>query len=153
MSGEPGAAEPVWADAADHVATYRRTDGTQGYWWHGRPHLLLGTTGRRSGRVHTVPVVYARLVVAAGQRLVVVASAGGAEAHPAWYLNVRADPSVTVRLLDREWTTVIEPAEGEDEEAAWAVMARTWDGFARYRRDTVRRIPVLLLPLPVDGDL
>ena len=46
MSGDPGAAERVWADAADHVATYRRTDGAQGHRWHGRPHLLLGTTGR-----------------------------------------------------------------------------------------------------------
>lgn len=143
--------ERVWADTADHVDTYRRTDGVEGHWWHGRPHLLLGTTGRRSGRVHTVPLVYSRLPTAAGERLVVVASAGGSETHPAWYLNLAADPAVTVRLWDREWSTTAEPAAGQGEEAAWQAMGRTWEGFARYRRETVRRIPVLLLGGPADG--
>jgi len=147
MSGQ----ERIWSDANEHVATYRRTDGVEGHWWHRRPHLLLGTTGRRSSRPHTVPLVYGRLPVGAGERLVVVASAGGAERHPAWYLNLAADPAVTVRLWDREWWTTAERAAGEQEDAAWAAMTRTWEGFSRYRRDTARRIPVLLLGGPPDG--
>lgn len=144
--------ERVWTDAADHVDTYRRTNGVEGHWWHGRPHLLLGTTGRRSSRLHTVPLVYARLGTTAGERLVVAASAGGAERHPAWYLNLAVEPAVTVRLHDREWSTSAERAVGPVEDQAWEAMIRTWEGFARYRRDTVRVIPVLTLGGP-PGDV
>lgn len=150
---QPGSAAPVpgeraWADAAEHVEVYRRTGGTEGHRWHGRPHLLLGTTGRRSGRLRTVPLVYARAGTAAGEQLVVVASAGGAERHPAWYLNLVARPAVEVQLLDRAWSTTATTATGQDEEAGWAAMAATWDGFARYRALTARRIPVVLLGPP-----
>ena len=149
----PPAGERVWAGAADHVETYRRTDGAEGHWWHGRPHLLLGTTGRRTGREHTVPLVYARLSTTTGERLVVAASAGGSETHPAWFLNLRDDPDVAVRLWRETWRTLAQPAGGEVEEAAWAAMGRTWDGFLRYRRDTARRIPLVLLGLPPGGGL
>ena len=145
--------ERTWTDAAEHVDTYRRTDGVEGHWWHGRPHLLLGTTGRRSAHPHTVPLVYARLGTAAGERLVVVASAGGAERHPAWYLNLVADPAVTVRLCDREWSTTADRVVGPVGDQAWEAMTRTWEGFARYRQDTVRAIPVLLLGGPHGGVL
>jgi deazaflavin-dependent oxidoreductase (nitroreductase family) len=140
-----------WVDAADHVAAYRRTDGLDGHWWRGRPHLLLGTTGRRSGREHTVPLVYSRLSTQAGERLVVAASAGGAETHPAWFLNLSADPVVTVRLWQEQWRTVAEQAHGEEEQAAWAAMGRTWEGFLDYRRRTARRIPLVLLGGPPGG--
>lgn len=140
-----------WVDAAEHVATYRRTDGAVGHTWHDRPHLLLSTTGRRSGREHTVPLVYAWMppVRDGGprRRLVVVASAGGAEQHPAWYLNLRAHPEVGVQLLDRRWRTTAGTASGPEEEQGWEQMVRTWHGFAAYRRDTRRRIPVVVLPV------
>lgn len=144
-------AEQVWADAADHVETYRRTGGVEGHRWHGRPHLLLTTTGRRTGREHTVPLVYAPLSTSDGPRLVVVASAGGAETHPAWFLNLRHDPGVGVQLWGRTWTTAAEQADGEVEEAAWAAAGRTWEGFLRYRQQTARRIPFVLLDLPPGG--
>lgn len=147
------ARERAWTDTTEHVDTYRRTAGAEGHWWHGRPHLLLGTTGRRSGRPHTVPLVYARSGTGAGERLVVVASAGGAERHPSWYLNLAADPRVTVRLCDQEWSTTAERAVGPVLDAAWEAMTRTWEGFAAYRRDTVRVIPVLLLAGPSGGTL
>lgn len=147
-----------WADAAEHVATYRATGGMVGHTWADRPHLLLGTTGRRSGREHTVPLVYARLPGPAGSaRLVVAASAGGAEQHPAWFLNLVAHPDVGVQLRDRCWRTKATVAEGAEEEAGWAAMTTTWDGFRRYREQTTRRIPLVLLaehagnPRP-DGD-
>lgn len=140
--------ERVWADAQDHVRTYLATDGAEGYRWHGRPHLLLTTTGRRSGLPRTVPLVFARLATADGERLVVAASAGGAESHPAWYLNLEADPSVSVRLREQAWGCVATTAEGATAEAAWEALGRTWDGFLAYRRSTRRRIPVVLLALP-----
>jgi len=135
-----------WVDAAEHVATYRATDGAVGHTWADRPHLLLSTTGRRSGREHTVPLVYARLADAAGgARLVVAASAGGAEIHPAWYLNLVADPDVAVQLWGRRWLTSAGVAEGDDVEPGWSAMTTTWDGFRRYREETTREIPLVLL--------
>lgn len=134
-----------WASAAEHVATYRESDGRLGHTWQDRPHLLLSTTGRRSGREHTVPLVYGRW----RDRLVVVASAGGAESHPAWFLNLRDRPRVDVQLWAQRWSTTAEIAEGEDVEAAWRVMASVWQGFARYRAGTDRVIPVVLLPEPL----
>lgn len=153
MSQDPNTRR--WVDAAEHVACYRRTDGAVGHTWHDRPHLLLSTTGRRSGREHTVPLVYAWLPARPGgavdeqdstRRLVVVASAGGAERHPAWYLNLQACADVGVQLLDRRWRTTAGTASGAQEEQAWQQMVRTWDGFAAYRRGTRRRIPVVVLP-------
>ncbi|MGJ7442895.1 nitroreductase/quinone reductase family protein [Aquipuribacter sp. MA13-6] len=150
QQGEPGVDQDPnrrrWVDAAEHVATYRATDGAVGHTWADRPHLLLSTTGRRSGREHTVPLVYARLPDAErGPVLVVAASAGGAERHPAWFHNLVAHPDVAVQLWGRRWRTGATVAEGAQEEAGWAAMARTWDGFRRYREETARRIPLVLL--------
>jgi deazaflavin-dependent oxidoreductase (nitroreductase family) len=150
---DPGAEDPNrrrWVDAAEHVATYRLTDGRIGHLWHDRPHLLLTTTGRRSGREHTVPLVYGRLPDAGrgggpAGRLVVVASAGGAERHPAWYLNLVARPLVGVQLLDRTWDAAATTADGGLEDLAWQVMGRTWSGFTTYSEQTRRRIPVVVL--------
>jgi deazaflavin-dependent oxidoreductase (nitroreductase family) len=61
----------------------------------GKPTLLLTTTGRRAGRPHTVPLPY----LADGDAMIVVGSAAGAERHPAWVLNLIANPRVTVQYL------------------------------------------------------
>lgn len=142
-----------WVDAAEHVATYRATGGVVGHTWQDRPHLLLSTTGRRSGREHTVPLVHTLVPGPDGATplLAVVASAGGAERHPAWYLNLVADPDVGVQLWAHRWRTRAVVAEGSQEEAAWAGLVGIWSGFAAYRRDTARRIPVVLLAAPPDA--
>jgi deazaflavin-dependent oxidoreductase (nitroreductase family) len=141
-----------WTSAAEHVEAYLATDGEVGHTWADRPHLLLTTTGRRSGREHTVPLVYARLDgTARGPALVVAASAGGSERHPAWFLNLTADPVVAVRLRADRWRTTATAAAGDDEERGWAALAGTWDGFARYREQTRRRIPLVLLGGPPAG--
>src|ERR1700691_4539876 len=87
---------PGWMK--DHVARYIATDGADGYRWErslggGKgmvPTLLLTTTGRKSGRVLTLPLIFGR----SGPNYVVVASKGGAPTHPAWYLNCKANREV-----------------------------------------------------------
>lgn len=155
MSGEQ-AQDHVWADAAEHVAAYEASDGAVGHDWLGRPHLLLRTTGRRTGRVRTVPLAYARLPVPDGTaRYVVAASAGGAERHPAWYLNLVADPRVEVQVRAQRWSTTADPLVDEPHdvvEGAWAALTDVWSGFGRYRAGTRRRIPVVLLAAPAAVD-
>ena len=76
------------------IEEFRANEGRVGGHWEGRDLLLLTTTGRRSGRPHTTPVVYTR----DGDRLLVYASKGGAPSHPDWYRNLVADPDVVVEV-------------------------------------------------------
>jgi deazaflavin-dependent oxidoreductase (nitroreductase family) len=71
---------------------FRANAGEVGGSWEGRDLLLLTTTGRKSGRKHTTPMVYTR----DGDRLLVYASKGGAPKHPDWYLNLAAETRVVV---------------------------------------------------------
>src|SRR5207253_1884739 len=77
---------------AIHVALYRLTGGRIGGRAFGAPVLLLTARGRKTGKARTTPLLY----LEDGDRLVVVASKGGAPRHPAWFLNLAANPEVTV---------------------------------------------------------
>lgn len=79
--------------SAAHRVVYRLTRGSVGGTLMGSPIGLLTTTGRRSGRTRTVPVVY----LDDGSRFLVVASNSGLDAPPAWCLNLRADPDAAMR--------------------------------------------------------
>src|SRR5262249_27011725 len=82
----PGSRPPGWQQA--HMRRYLETGGKDGHIWEGVPTLLLTTTGRRSGEARTTPLIYGR----DGNRYLVVASRGGAPAHPKWYENLTANP-------------------------------------------------------------
>src|ERR1700730_11819819 len=91
---------PVWIK--NHLERYIATNGEDGYLWDASlgggkgmvPTLLLTTTGRKSGRELTLPLIFG----ASGPDYVVVASKGGAPEHPAWYLNLDANPEVQVQV-------------------------------------------------------
>src|SRR4029077_1115302 len=78
----PGGRPPGWQQA--HAKRYIETEGREGHIWEGVTTLLLTTTGRRSGQPRTTPLIYGR----AGDQYLVVASRGGAPAHPSWYENL-----------------------------------------------------------------
>jgi deazaflavin-dependent oxidoreductase (nitroreductase family) len=109
--------------------------------------LLLTTTGRRTGRRRTVPLVYA----AAGDALVLVASMGGEPRHPAWFHNLQAHPEAEVELRGRERRRVrARVAEGEERDRLWRQMVALCSPYETYARRTARRIPVVVLE-PVSG--
>ncbi len=105
------------------------------------PVLLLTTTGRKSGQPRTWPLGYIR----DGERLVVVASAGGEPKHPAWYVNLRADPRVTVQLGGESVAMRAETATGPERARLWGRLIAVFPGFAEYQRKTSREIPVVVL--------
>jgi deazaflavin-dependent oxidoreductase (nitroreductase family) len=107
----------------------------------GRTVLLLTTTGAKSGQPRLAPVVYTR----DGDRIVIVASKGGAPTHPAWYHNLVANPVVTVELGGAEFQTRAIVAEGEERDRLYAAHAALYPGFLEYQQRTSRRIPVILL--------
>ncbi len=111
--------------------------------------LLLGTTGARSGQPRVSPLVY----LADGDRLVVVASAAGADHHPAWYHNLLANPQVQVQRWAqgqlRTYDARAEVAGPDERERLWQVLTQRSPGFAGYQEKTDRTIPVVLLHPPV----
>jgi len=107
--------------------------------------LLLTTTGRKSGKRRTTPLLY---LEDAG-RYVVVASVGGAPTHPAWYLNLRSDPSATIRIGRRELAVGAETAAPEERARLWARATQMYPQYDDYQAKTSREIPVVILtPAP-----
>lgn len=125
-----------------HRAVYRLSGGRIG----GRltlsaPILLLTTTGRRSGRARTVPLIYLR----DGDTLVVVGSMGGSDTHPEWFLNLRAQPEARVDVDGQSTCVRAEEAHGAERAQLWPQLATLFPGFAAYQRATDRPIPVVIL--------
>lgn len=130
-----------------HRLVYRLTGGVIGRRLVNNDILLLTTTGRRTRRPHTVPLLY----LGEGERLVVVASFGGRDQHPAWYLNLVADPRVTVQISARNFAARATTAGPADRMSWWPRIVEAYRGYAGYQARTGRQIPVVFLD-PVDGD-
>jgi len=123
------------------IAEFRANAGKVGGHWEGRDLLLLTTTGRKSGRPHTTPVVFTR----DEGRLLVYASKGGAPRHPDWYLNLVADPHVVVEVGSERYDAIATPLEGEERDREFAAQAARIAAFREYEQKTSRVIPVVAL--------
>jgi proline iminopeptidase len=138
-----GAAETLFGD--EHVRRYRETGGEVGHIWkRGSKVLLLTTTGRKSGRPTTTPLIYER----DGERLVLIASQGGAPADPGWYRNLHKHPEVEVQVKDEIFRARARTVEGEERSRLWALAARQWPDYNEYVKRTDREIPVVVLERP-----
>lgn len=125
----------------DLVREYRANGGTVTGPFAGRPLLLLTTTGARSGVQRTTPLVY----TTDGERLVIIASKGGAPTNPAWYHNLTANPEATVELGTERFQVRAEVAQGDERDRLFEAQAAQMPNFAEYQRKTSRRIPVVTL--------
>jgi deazaflavin-dependent oxidoreductase (nitroreductase family) len=124
-----------------HTFVYQATNGKVGGRLLGAPVLLLTTTGRKSGKEHTVPLLY----LPDGENLVVVGSNGGTATHPAWWLNLTANPEVGVEIGDRKLRVRAEKAGPEEKARLWKELVAMYRSYEDYRRRTDREIPVMLL--------
>ncbi|MGC4959485.1 nitroreductase family deazaflavin-dependent oxidoreductase [Actinomadura citrea] len=125
----------------EHVERYQETDGAEGHDWQGTVTLLLTTTGRRSGKERTTPLIYQP----EGDAYLVVASKGGADAPPLWYLNLRDNPEVKVQVKGDRFTARARTATPEEKPALWRKMTATWPDYDEYQKKTARDIPVVVL--------
>jgi deazaflavin-dependent oxidoreductase (nitroreductase family) len=114
------------------IEEYRATGGKVTGQFAGRPLLLLTTVGAKSGRSRTVPLAY----TTDGDRLVLIASKGGAPTNPGWYHNLRAKPEVTVELGEETFRARATVTEGQERERLFNQMAAEMPGFADYQRKT-----------------
>ena len=108
----------------------------------GMPVVRLTTTGRRSGQPrHTMLTA----PVHDDDRVVLVASFGGADHHPAWYLNLRANPMVTVTMSGHTRELVARTASPDERAELWPRIVARYQGYDGYRERTDREIPVVIL--------
>jgi deazaflavin-dependent oxidoreductase (nitroreductase family) len=124
-----------------NVALYRRTGGRLGGKVKGAPALLLDHTGRKSGNVRTTPVLY----LEDGPDLVIVASRGGSDATPAWWLNCQANPRTTVQIGAERRPVVAREATLEEKERLWPRLVELFPDYAVYQQRTERKLPVIIL--------
>ncbi len=123
------------------IEEFRANGGAVGGPFEGAPLLLLTTTGAKSGRAHTTPVMY----LADGDRYVVFASKAGAPTNPAWYHNLRANPRVHLEVGSDAFEAQAVVLTGEERDRLYALQAERFPGFAEYQQKTVRVIPVIAL--------
>ena len=111
------------------------------------PIMLLNTVGRKTGRKRTSPLLY----VMDGEDFVIIASKGGAPTHPAWYLNLKANPDATVEVGDREVRVRAEEVDSEEKVRLWQKMIEMYPTYDDYKTKTEREIPLLVLRLVEEG--
>ena len=127
---------------AAHTFVLRTSGGKIGGSMGGQKVLLLTTKGNKTGKPRTVPV----MCFEDEGRPVVIASAGGSPAHPAWFKNLERDPSVTVEMDGRRFDARAEVVTGERRARIWKEVVRAQPRFAEYAKKTEgREIPVVVL--------
>ena len=125
-----------------HVERYLETNGEDGYHWrNGTTILILFTTGRRSGERRSHALIFREH----GGAYLVVASNGGADAPPAWFVNLSADPNVEVQIKGDRFRATARVATPAEKPEMWAKMVEAWPDYDAYQRKTDREIPVVVL--------
>ena len=126
---------------AGTIAEFRSNHGKVGGYFKGAPLLLLNTIGARSGKLHTVPVMYLK----DGERYLVFASKGGADTNPDWYHNLKATPDIKIEVGDEIIDVHASEVTGRERETLYGRQAELYPRFGDYQRQTKRIIPVLAL--------
>ena len=127
--------------SGSHEFWYRLTGGWVGGNMFGRPVLLLTTTGRKSGRKRTTPLIY----LADGDDLVVVASYGGAPRDPDWWTNLKVNPAASVQVMSRRRDVRARKASDEEKARLWPLVVGIYRPYEDYQRRTTRQIPLVIL--------
>ncbi len=105
------------------------------------PTLLLTTIGRNSGEPRPTPLLYQPT----GSGFIVVASRGGSDHHPAWFLNLRANPDCEIQAGRFRYTASARILAAGERQQYWDWMVRFWPDYATYQARTEREIPVVIL--------
>jgi deazaflavin-dependent oxidoreductase (nitroreductase family) len=123
------------------ITEFRENKGKVGGHFERTPLLLLHSVGAKSGKARINPVAY----IEDEGRLIVIASKGGADSHPDWYFNVKANPSITVEVGTEQFEAKAAITSEPERSELYAKMAARNPGFAEYEKKTSRKIPVIAL--------
>lgn len=144
MGWNPTIKSPRWfltSFSGLHKAWYRLSGGRIGGTFHGAPLVLLTTTGRKSGEERTWPL----LALRDGDAYLFAASNSGHDHHPAWYLNLEANPVVRVRDGGRTLEGRARITSGEERASLYRRFVDVFENYAKYEQATDREIPVVVV--------
>lgn len=133
----------------EHLATYLESGGTRGHIVDlssagGRQlttHCLIRYTGRKSGRTYVKPLIYGNV----GGEIVIVASKGGADRHPEWYLSIAAAETFGVQIATQAFEATWREPEATERHQVWEYMCQLYPPYVSYQRSTSRHIPLVML--------
>jgi deazaflavin-dependent oxidoreductase (nitroreductase family) len=128
-----------WMSRANTLA-YKLSGGRLGGSFGAAPVALLTTIGRRTGEPRVSPLIYLR----DGDRIVFVASRGGSDKHPMWYLNLTANPQVGVQIKDENVVMTARVADEDERTAYWPKLIEMYPAFTDYLSWTDREIPIVV---------
>jgi deazaflavin-dependent oxidoreductase (nitroreductase family) len=123
------------------IEEFRANGGKVGGQFEGGTLLLIHHRGARTGTERVNPVAY----LPDGDRMVIVASKGGADTNPDWYHNLKAHPNITVEVGTETVPVTATELTGEDYDRTWERLVSVMPGFADYKEKTTRRIPLFAL--------
>jgi deazaflavin-dependent oxidoreductase (nitroreductase family) len=123
------------------IEEFRANEGIVGGQFEGAPVLLMHTKGAKSGAERVNPMMY----LEEDGRIYVFASYAGADKHPDWFHNIKADENVTVEVGTETYGATAEPVSREERDRIYAKMAAQFENFAEYEKKTSRVIPVVEL--------
>jgi deazaflavin-dependent oxidoreductase (nitroreductase family) len=124
-----------------NTLVFRMTGGALGSKFGRAQVLLLTTTGRKSGRPRTTPLIY----IEDGRDIAVVASNGGDDRDPLWWRNLQADPRATVQIRREMRRVRAAPAPAEEKARLWPLLTQVYPNYDVYTTRTAREIPVVVL--------
>jgi deazaflavin-dependent oxidoreductase (nitroreductase family) len=123
------------------IEEFRANEGKVGGFLKGAPVLLLTTTGAKSGKYYTTPLMYSL----EGDSLVVFAANAGAPTNPDWYYNLKANPKAIVEVGTETFDVTANILTGEERDQLYAKQATIFPNFAQFEAMTTRKIPVIAL--------
>jgi deazaflavin-dependent oxidoreductase (nitroreductase family) len=126
---------------ADQARRYEESNGTEATDMNGSPCLLLDYQGRRSGEWHRTVLIYGQ----DGDDYLIVASKGGADQHPLWFLSLSENPEVHVRVLGERFAARAEVLSSQEKARVWPIVVAVYPPYEDYQRKTQRDIPVIRL--------
>ncbi len=148
------AARREWT--SEHLESYLSSGGARGHIMDlsaigGRAmttHCLIKCLGRKSAKAYVRPLIYGNV----GGEIVIVASKGGADTNPAWYLNILASNTIGVQIATQAFEATWREPEAEERHQVWAYMAHLYPPYLTYQQSTSRQIPLVMLALgrPID---
>jgi deazaflavin-dependent oxidoreductase (nitroreductase family) len=133
---------------AQHLRDYLQSGGAKGHIVDLRPigghafttHLLLKTVGRKSGQTRVTPLIYGDI----GGEVVIVASKGGADVHPAWYFNIKSAREVEYQIGGQAFRSTWREPQGRERAEMWTFMEKIYPPYTQYQTQTRRTIPLVM---------
>jgi deazaflavin-dependent oxidoreductase (nitroreductase family) len=133
----------------EHLDSYLRTAGARGHiedltdigGHKFTTNLLLRYIGRKSGKTMITPLIYGDI----GGEVVIVASKGGADHHPAWYLNVKDSQEVAFQIATQAYRATWREPSGVERARVWDFMVSVFPPYEGYQASTEREIPLVMM--------